>query len=141
MLDRLKDFLLTQSSIIFISGYSFSDEHINDVICRSLASNATSMAYAFIFGSLEEQKYKNARECALKTPNLSLLAFNGAIIGRNQLGWSYNDDMRTKIPDGIIIPSKDNQESNTKDCELKLGDFLQFSNLLKGLSGADESNG
>jgi len=51
MLDRLKDFLLKPSSIIFVSGYSFADEHINDILCRGLATNATSMAYTFICGN------------------------------------------------------------------------------------------
>lgn len=139
MLDRLKDFLLKQSSIVFISGYSFSDEHINDVLCRSLASNATAMAYAFIYGKLNDEKYQKARECALRTPNLSLVAFDGAIIGRNEGGWAYNEDSRAAFPDGIIVPI-DAAEGEKKTCELRLGDFLQFSSLLMGLSGVDKSD-
>ncbi|MEZ5690508.1 MAG: SIR2 family protein [Rickettsiales bacterium] len=140
MLDRLKDFMLKQSSILFISGYSFSDDHINDVLCRCLESNSTGMAYAFIFGKLEDEKYKKARECSFRTPNLSLLAFDGAVIGRNKGNWSYNDDMRTNIPEGIVSPLPKESEDEQPKCEVRLGDFLQFSNLLKGLSGADESD-
>lgn len=138
MLDRLKDFVLKSSSIIFISGYSFADEHINDVLCRSLSSNATGMAYAFIFGNMNDDKYKKARECALRTPNLSLIAFDGAIIGRSESSWSFNEDTRTNIPDGIIIPPSEDSSGKAQACELRLGDFLQFSNLLKGLSGINE---
>jgi len=141
MLDRLKDFLFKQSSVLFISGYSFADEHINDMLCRSLESNPASTAYAFIFGKLDDEKYKKARECALNTPNLSLIAFDGAIIGRNPAGWSFNEDTRANIPNDIIIPpSNKSDEGNETSCELRLGDFLQFCSLLKGLSGGVEDD-
>ena len=139
MLDRLKDFLLKPSAMMFISGYSFSDEHINDVLCRSLASNATAMTYAFIFGNLGEDKYKTARQCALRTPNLSLVAFDGAIIGRNEGPWAFSEDLRNSIPDGIIVPI-DETEHEEETYELRLGDFLQFGKLLKGLSGVGKSD-
>ncbi len=136
MLDRLKDFLFKSSSVLFISGYSFSDDHINDVICRSLENNPTCMTYAFLYGNIGDEKYEKARKCALRTPNLSLFAFDGAIIGRNQANWSYNDDIRTSIPDGILIPeSSDNPTTEDKICKIQLGDFYQFSRLLKNLSG------
>lgn len=82
MLDRLKAFLLAPSSLLFICGYSFADEHINDVICRSLDANPTAHVFAFVHGDLEAERYKLACHCALATPNLSLLGFDKAIIGR-----------------------------------------------------------
>jgi len=138
MLDRLKDFLLKPSAIIFISGYSFSDEHINDMLCRSLDSNPTAMAFVFLFGKLNDEKYKKAIACALRTPNLSLMAFDKAIIGRTEAGWSFVDDKSSNLLDGIIESLPDDK---LKGCELKLGDFLQFGNLLRSLSRGDESDG
>jgi hypothetical protein len=46
MMDRLKDFLLNNSSLLFMSGYSFGDEHINDIICRSLETNPSAHVFA-----------------------------------------------------------------------------------------------
>ncbi|TBF64265.1 SIR2 family protein [Rhizobium leguminosarum] len=136
MLDRLKEFLLRPSSILFMSGYSFGDEHINDVICRTLASNPTAHVFALLFGKLGDDKYSQARTCGLGTPNLSVLAFDNAIIGRISGEWKCSD-VPFSLPEGIIVL---HEEEET--CELKLGDFTQFGNLLRNLtSTGDDSNG
>ena len=84
MMDRLKDYLLKPSAIIFFSGYSFGDEHINDIICRSLQSNPTAMAFGLLHGKLCDKgdggKYTKAIECAKSTSNLSLFAQDQLII-------------------------------------------------------------
>src|SRR3546814_20748429 len=88
MLDRLKDFLLNHSSLLFMSGYSFGDEHINDIICRSLETNPSAHVFAFLFGQLDSPQYDHAKECALSTTNLSCFAFDKGIIGRIEGEWS-----------------------------------------------------
>jgi len=88
---------------------------------------------------LEDEKYKKARECALRTPNLSLIAFDGAIIGRTSGNWSFNIDPKNNF-DGIIGPISETSTDDKKVHELRLGDFFQFSNLLKGLANANESD-
>ncbi len=116
MLDRLKAFLLAPSALLFVSGYSFSDEHINDVICRSLESNPTSQVFAFVFGKLDEPKYALAKQCAFSNPNLSLLAFDKAIIGRNEGKWNVDDLELVTTSNGVLSKEGD-------DVQLKLGDF------------------
>ncbi|WVT72142.1 SIR2 family protein [Sinorhizobium chiapasense] len=136
MLDRLKEFLLRPSSILFMSGYSFGDEHINDVICRTLASNPTAHVFALLFGQLNDEKYGQARTCGLGTPNLSVLAFDGAIVGRTSGKWKYSD-LPFPLPGGIVVP-----DEKGETCELKLGDFMQFGNLLRNITAAgDDANG
>ena len=136
MLDRLKEFLLKPGAILFLSGYSFSDDHINDVLRRSLASNSSAMIYAFLYGELNADNYEKARDCALSSPNLSLIAFDGAIIGRKAGNWYFDDG--AQIPDmtNILVPPRDaDGDHDSQRCELRLGDFLQFTNLLRNLSG------
>jgi len=136
MLDRLKEFLLNPSALLFISGYSFGDEHINDIICRALETNASAHVFSFMFGSLDSEQYSKAKECALATPNLSVLAFDKGIIGRNEGEWAASDEPTAfNLPSGII-----NVDASTKVCELKLGDFLVLGNLLKNLSVGDASD-
>lgn len=131
MLDRLKEFLLNPSSLLFISGYSFGDEHINDIICRSLESNPSAHVFAFLFGDLDSPQYSQAKECASATPNLSVLAFDKGIIGRIEGEWSAADDTDSyNLPSGVV-----NVDASTKTCVLKLGDFMVLGNLLKSLSG------
>src|SRR5699024_3006064 len=89
---RLKNFLMTHSSTLFITGYSFSDVHINDVLIQGLQSNPTAMVFALLYGELDDLKYKKAKSYASKVPNLSLLAFDKAVIGRQEGSWFLRDD-------------------------------------------------
>lgn len=129
MLDRLKAFLLNPSALMFISGYSFGDQHINDVICRSLEANPTAQVFAFLFGALEDPKYALARECASATPNMSMLGFDAGIIGRSPGKWHADDIETSLFPEGVL--------KNDDEIELRLGDFTALGRLLRALSGME----
>ena len=128
MLDRLKAFLLAPSSMLFTCGYSFADEHINDVICRSLEANPTAHVFACVYGELDSDIYKLARLCASSNPNLSLLGFDKAIIGRALGNWIADESDDLLLPPGILVRDGDN-------VSLRLGDFAALGTLLRGLSG------
>ncbi len=131
MLDRLKAFLLNPSAMLFVCGYSFADEHINDVICRSLEANPTAQVFAFVFGKLDESKYALGVKCAFSTPNLSMLAFDKGIIGRNLGEWYTEDIDALSLPKGILA-------KEDTAISLKLGDFAALGNLLRGISGVED---
>lgn len=133
MLDRLKAFLLAPSALLFICGYSFADEHINDVICRSLETNPTAHVFACLFGALEDKKYSLALQCALATPNLSLIGFDKAVIGRNLGEWVSEDIDSLPLPPGILVKSGD-------EITIRLGDFAALGALLRSLAGAGGIN-
>jgi len=130
MLDRLKAFLLSPSALLVICGYSFADEHINDVICRSLETNPTAHVFACLFGQLEDDRYSFARKCALSTPNLSLLGFDKGIIGRNIGTWESDDIESHGLPEGVL-------EAKDGVIALRLGDFGALGALLRGLAGEE----
>jgi len=48
-IDRLRSFLKKDDGVLFICGYSFGDEHINEAIVNSLAQSKTSAVFAFIY--------------------------------------------------------------------------------------------
>lgn len=131
MLDRLKSFLLKPSAVLFICGYSFADEHINDVIMRSLETNATAHVFAFMHGKLGDDKYAKARECSLATPNLSMIGFDSAIVGRISGVW------RPEPIEGIVLPQNVFVTDNTT-ASVKLGDFAVVGSLLRSLAGTQE---
>ncbi|RUY95958.1 MULTISPECIES: SIR2 family protein [unclassified Mesorhizobium] len=133
MLDRLKSFLLKPSALLFVCGYSFADEHINDVICRSLETNSTAQAFAFMYGKLDEPKYEYGRRCAFSTPNLSMLGFDKAIIGRNHGEWRGDGADELELPQNVIV-------SDGATVSVRLGDFAALGNLLRGLAGEQEQS-
>lgn len=141
MLDRLKQFILTQSAVLFISGYSFSDDHINDVIVQGLQSNPTAMAFGLLFGKLEGgTDYSKAKHCASQVPNLTLIAFDKGIIGRQEGEWTLNnDDVISEIPAMVVKKSIKEEgdgagKKEIKSYEFGLGDFAKFGQFLKEMS-------
>ncbi len=132
MIDRLKAFILSPSSVLFICGYSFCDEHINDMILRSLQSNPTAMCFALLFDRLEN--YTEAIDCAKQTTNISLLAVDKAIIGRREGEYFLaNDQEPHNTPVGVI--EKDEGDEEPPTYRFKIGDFTNFGGILKSLSG------
>lgn len=129
MLDRLQNFILKKSSILFICGYSFGDEHINDVINRCLQGNATAMAFALMYGNVSDETYAQAKQCASRTPNLSLLGFDGAIIGRQFAGWDFG-----RVDDSPHCSSAVSRDAEGNISGLSIGDFKNFSNMMCAIS-------
>lgn len=134
MLDRLKYFLMKPSSLMFINGYSFSDDHINDIITSGLDSNSSATVFAFLYGSLNDSKYSKAISIAENTHNLSIMAFDEAIIGRNRQKYQYSERPTLINYDKFV----DLIDGGKNHCKLRLGDFAIFGALLKELSGISD---
>lgn len=134
MLDRLKSFLMTSSSVLVTCGYSFADEHINEVICSSASSNPTAHVFGLLFGSIDQPGYALAQNCAKTTPNLSLLAKDKAIIGRNLATWRQVD------ADEAFLTS-DSLTAGEEGTSFNLGDFSNLGRLLRSLALRESSDG
>ncbi|TYP84661.1 SIR2-like protein [Blastococcus xanthinilyticus] len=93
LLDRLRGFLRRPSSVIVSCGFSYRDEHINEVIGQALRSNPTASVQALLFGQLEQ--YSEALALARRTPNLSLLAEDAAVVGTQTGDWATTSTVST----------------------------------------------
>lgn len=129
MLDRLQNFILKKSSALLICGYSFGDDHINEVITRCLQNNPTAIAFGLMYGEITtENSYVNAKKCAYSTTNLSLLGSDGAIIGRRLAPWNFDD---TKdIPNSGTISYSGDTNYKTLD----IGNFKVFTQMISHIS-------
>lgn len=125
MLDRLRDFLARGQAVLVTTGYSFADQHLNEVILHGLQSNPTAMCFGLLFG--ERASYEDALKKARKHPNLSLLAADGAVLGTVERDW--RDDAQTNHALHEISVTK-KTESVSSNCEFMLGDFKNFGNFL-----------
>lgn len=86
MLDRLRAFLRQPASVLIVSGYSFSDDHLNEIIVQGLQGNATAATFALVYGALDS--YKPLIELAQNRANLSVLAADKAVIGTKLAEWT-----------------------------------------------------
>ncbi|GAA4197037.1 SIR2 family protein [Microbacterium oryzae] len=117
MMDRLKAFMRKPGAILITTGFSFRDQHINEVIDQSLRANPTASVQGLLFGSLNS--YDDAVALAKGLPNLMLLAEDAAVVGSVSSPWSPDN----AAPDATSSP------------KFTLGDFTELGKLLRSLTG------
>ncbi|MBI5885284.1 MAG: SIR2 family protein [Deltaproteobacteria bacterium] len=85
MIDRLRAFLKQPTATLVLCGYSFRDQHINEVILQGLQSTQTAIAFALFFDNIDQ--YSQAVKLACERSNLSILARDGAVISGRINKW------------------------------------------------------
>ncbi|MFC1226555.1 SIR2 family protein [Pedobacter sp. BG31] len=117
--DRLKECLISGEGIFIISGYSFSDDHVNEVIFNALNQNNRLHVIAFFYSDNPLEKIIGEGK---NFPNLTLMGPSKASISGIAAEWKH-----TKTGD-LLDPFWD-------DNKLKLGDFKELVNFLILCSG------
>ncbi len=122
--DRLKNYLLRGELLFIFSGYSFSDQHINDIVFNCLRQNAR--LYSVVLCYSDEQV--ELMECFGKSyMNLCVMGPTKAIINGNLCDWSYDDS------------EDDNSKSefywDETEKKFLLGDFKRLIDFLIENSG------
>lgn len=129
MQDRLSNFLSAGQSVLITNGYSFVDQHLNEIITQRLSANPRSVCFALLFDDIE--KYPEALECARKTTNLHLLANDAAFFAGEQKSWEENGDNSYDY----LTDKKDDKS------QCKIGDFASFSKFLLKQTGNNRMEG
>lgn len=125
--DRLRKFLTQGETLLLINGYSFGDDHINEIIFQSLRANKRLAVTALMYGNIVDVNGKKQRELdqtilsyGLDYPNLTILGPDKACIGGNISAWEFEGRFTSE-------DSYWDEEQKT----FQLGDFLVFTNYLK----------
>lgn len=136
MVDRLRAFIKQPTATLVLCGYSFRDDHINEVIIQGLQSTQTAMAFGLLFGKLSE--YPAAVALATARANLSLLALDGAVVSTRKARWpEKNKEAVSDVGAGVRWRASDPaNEKGVLIAEFTLGDFAVLGNFLRDLSGA-----
>lgn len=119
--DRLKNFSLSGEGIFIITGYSFSDEHINELIFSSLTENNRLHVIAFFF---DDEPLKKIVGDHRNFSNLTMIGRKMASISGVCAEWGEVKD------DPLITPFWDNTEKS-----VSLGDYKKLVEFLKLCSG------
>lgn len=123
MQDRLSRFLSNGQSVLVTNGYSFADQHLNEIITQKLSANPRSVCFGLLFDNIE--KYPEALECAQKTTNLHLLTKNASYFAGEQKKWETDEDSQYSYL----------TEKNENEILCKIGDFSLFSLFLLKQTG------
>ncbi len=147
MLDRLKSFLAQGQAVLITCGYSFSDQHLNDVILQALGGNPNAICFGLLFGDRANISQKTIPQIRSQ-PNFSILAVDGAILGTTERQW-HSDEKIDNPFHGTAVKSgemKNRTVAPDTCCKFLLGDFsalgdflaLQLSQFEVSGGGSDE---
>jgi hypothetical protein len=136
MIDRFRTFLKQPSSALVVCGYSFRDDHINEVIVQGLQATQTAIAFALLHGEIDT--YTKAIRLASERSNLTLLARDGGIVSGRQTKWNDKDPDSEASNDRewlTWVPVDPNNEKSRHCARFHLGDFSNFGKFLHELVG------
>jgi hypothetical protein len=137
MIDRFRAFLKKPTATLILCGYSFRDEHINEVILQGLEHSQTAIAFALLFDKVAN--YSQGISLASTRSNLSVLARDAALISSQECKWiekeseSISTDSKKWVNWTPIDPKNEN---GIQSAEFILGDFAVFGQFLQELVGA-----
>lgn len=142
-MDRLGRFIEIDDTVLFIVGYSFGDQHINDTILNALAKSKTSNAIAFLFDDFNEESQVTL--LAKQERRLSIYGKRNAVVGGRfglwklknfpseedeiQVNLYFDQDAATPIAD-----SGKDDEIFTLEGNFKLVDFKKLILFLSELN-------
>lgn len=131
MLDRLKNFLSRGQAVLVTCGYSFADQHLNEVIFHGLRSNPTAICFGLLYGP--RSNYSDELIKKQKHPNLSLFANDGAVLGTIERDWR-RDENAEHLMHGLSVIKKEPtgvDDTSLTNCEFQLGNFKHFGDFLE----------
>lgn len=127
--DRFKNVLLSGELLFIFTGYSFSDQHINEIVFNSLRQNNRLFVLVFFYQDVEVEELYKVSSSYL---NMTVFGPKKAIINGTLGEWEYND--------GDLKPNeKPNNYWNSTANELTLGDYNKLVNFLITNSGKKEN--
>lgn len=147
-IERLSSFIKKDDGVLFICGYSFGDEHINDTIINALAQSKSTTVIALVFDkSLEEDSA--AIKVGRNSNKFMICGNKSALIGGVFGKWALKrepskDDFEfidQFFDRDAPLPEADKGQGDEKELstgELKLVDFNALIEFLVDLSYPNE---
>lgn len=97
--DRLRRALLHPETLTIITGYSWNDKHLNEVIFDAARHRPRSEVVAFSRSTLPEVVVEHAREI----PNVQAVTGTEAVLGGVKADWKPG---ASPLPDGVWADNK-----------------------------------
>lgn len=123
--DRLKDYLLSGELLFLFSGYSFLDQHINEIIFNCLRQNNRLSVIVFFYNDSEVERLQQLSAGYL---NLTVFGPTKAIVNGVFGAWKFDPtELRPKSTNNMYWCEQKNS--------LVLGDFTHLVDFLVASSG------
>jgi hypothetical protein len=133
MIDRLRAFLRNKACVLITCGYSFGDDHLNEVCVQGLQGNSTASIFGLLFGDLKN--HGPLVKLAATRANLNVLAKDGGIIGTKTAAWTGGKPA-VGVQDSLAVKwLADTTKPGVKNASFTLGDFACLAEFIEDLTG------
>lgn len=122
--DRFRRVLAQGEALLVTNGYSFGDQHINEIIFEALRRNNRLAVTALVYGQMSAVLDERLLNHAKSFGNLTIYAANEACVGGVRGGWSYPAATST-------VSSENSSFWDFSGGEFTLGDFRRFCEYLR----------
>lgn len=130
--DRLSRFLEQDDALLVIAGFSFGDEHINNLIFGALENRPRTHVYALQF---EEPPDKaDLAKRAAQRPNLIVVGPETGIIGGRRAAWAPVESPAFMASVFELTERKPAGDNTVKSGRMKIGDFARFAAFLEAMT-------
>lgn len=133
LMDRLRNFLRRPSAFLLTCGYSFRDQHVNEIILEGLRGNPTATVFGLMYGTLES--YTEAVQGSTRRPNLGILATDEAVIGTRRAKWSEG---RGDLAPRTAAIDWTASTGDRVTASFRLGDFGRLGEFIQDLIGSSD---
>jgi hypothetical protein len=130
-IDRLARFLDQDDALLITSGFSFGDEHINNVIFSAIENRPRTHVYSLQFDGLGVDNDLVGR--ALRQKNVILVGPKTGVIGGRRGDWQL-DDPASFMGVAFELDPPTATITQPKTGKMRLGDFAQFCEFLRSMS-------
>ena len=134
MLDRLRAFFHGKDAPrLVVCGYSFLDDHLNEVLLDGLRGNRNAQCFALMYSGLD--KHPRVVDYAERQGNLTVLAWDGAVVGTRVGGYRAGTTGGQEHTPWLLeeaFPGGDPKDVYPRN---RLGDFHYFGLFLEQLCG------
>lgn len=131
IIDRLARFLDQDDALLITSGFSFGDEHVNNVVFSGIENRPRTHVYSFQFEEVVEG-HELARR-AQRQRNLIVVGPKTGMIGGRRAEWKLDDPAPVTDVAFELAPATEASPKPTNG-QMKLGDFAHFCQFLRSMS-------
>lgn len=141
ILEHLRHVLDRDTETLLISaGYSFGDEHINEVIFDALEARDRTHLVALQFKELGDEH--DLIKTAKRRHNVIVYGPETAVVRGRRAGWRLNEQVSDRTKHLLDIPFDSDAEPDKDTVSLtgrmRLGDFAVLTQFLDSIAGNDE---
>src|SRR5579863_2652556 len=131
--DRLARFLEQDDALLIVAGFSFGDEHINNLIFAALENRPRTHVYALQFEELAEDSELIKR--TYQRSNLIVVGPETGLIGGHRAKWTPAES--PSFMDGVFEVRETVSAGGgaaVKSARVKIGDFACFCHFLESMA-------